>query len=323
MYWGQKGVEGGMTRIDAVNLRDYDFVNTDRLVVQAIQELWRTGSLWFDYSGMMLNSGDRQPFYLGIPDTAYITVYGEILGDVVKRSYYDGEERAYSSYSAGYENMMKDAIRYVYRRGDRARATQMKNELAMFPLANMNDDRRAQWLAQDIDRFVRAELVDRMGSPSVALQEVVSSLYDAYLAGLVGGDMEVFERATEYAKQYHAAYLEQQLRENAQTGAGRMEFLDRRFDFVAGQVFGSLLPQLNVDLAQQAYYNAPPELRMWAYDGLVMNVKPLFDDEEGNAYVEGRSFDSVFPEPEGMDQFRAMLDREFGSRGRDLQRELK
>ncbi len=321
LYWGQKGVEGGMTRIEATNIRDYDFINTDRLVVQSIQELWRTGQIFFDYGGMRLGTGDRRPFYLGIPDPAFVPVYGEILADVVERSYYDND-RAYSSYVAGYENMMKDAIRYVYRRGNRELATQMKNELATIEFANQNDNRRYQWLSQDIDRFVRAELTDRLGSPSVALQEVIGALYDAYLTGLVGGDDEVFESSLDYAKTYHALYREQQIRESG-LGTVRMEFLDRRFDFVAGQVFGSLLPQLNVDFAQAAYSNAPPDLQKWAYDELVSRFKPVFDDEEGNPVVEGRSFDSVFPEPEGMPAFRAMLDREFGGRTEQIQREVK
>lgn len=322
LYWGQKGVEGGMTRFETENSRDYDFVNTDRLVVHAIQELWRTGNLWFDYNGMMLNQ-EQTPFYLGIPDTAYIPVYGDILYDVYARSYYDSEERAYSSYAAGYENFMKDAIRFVYRRGQRELATQMKNDLANFDLANRNDDRRAQWLAQDIDRFVQAELVDRIGSPSVALQEISGSLQDAILTGLVGGDTEIFESSMDYARQFHAAYIAQQLRENSQGGTGRMEFLDRRFDFVVGQLFANILPALDVDLAQQAYYNAPEDLRRWAYDDLVMRFKPVFDDERGNALVEGRSFDAVFPQPEGMEQFRAMIARELESRDRQLQREMK
>lgn len=322
LYWAQKGVEGGLTRIDPVNIKDYDFINTDRLVVHAIQELWRTGNLWFDYNGMMLNQ-DRPPFYLGIPDTAYIPVYGQILYDVVERSYYDGAERAYSSYAAGYENFMKDAIRFVYRRGQRELATKMKNDLANFELANRNDDRRAQWLAQDIDRFVQAELVDRIGSPTVALQEITGALQDAILTGLVGGDDEVFRSSLDYARQFHAAYLRQQLRDNAQDPMGRMEFLDRRFDFVVGQVFASILPALDVDLAQQAYYNAPEDLRRWAYDDLVLRFKPLFEDEEGNPHVEGRSFDAVFPEPEGMERFRQMLAEEMRSRQRQLERELK
>ncbi|MGD1915638.1 MAG: hypothetical protein ACFCBV_05580 [Phycisphaerales bacterium] len=322
LYWGQKGVEGAMTRFDFVNSQNYDFINTDRMVVHSIQELWRTGNLWFDYNGMMLNR-DQQPFYLGIPDTAYIPVYGEILGDVSERSYYEGDERAYSSYAAGYENFMKDAIRFVYRRGQREIANRMKNELATFEFANLNDARRAQWLAQDIDRFVQAEVADRIGSPSVALQEVTGSLQEAILTGLGGGDTDVFESAMGYAQQFHAAYLTQQLRENAQGGIGRMEFLDRRFDFVAGQVFASILPMLDIDLAQQAYYNAPEDMRRWAYDELVMRFRPVFDDEEGNPLVEGRGFDAVFPEPAGMPQFREMVDREFNSRRRDLQRELK
>ena len=323
LYWAQKGVEGGMTRIVAVNSKDLDFINTDRLVVHAIQELWRSGQLWFDYNAMLLQAGEQQPFYLGINDTAYIPVYGEILADVVERSYYDGEERAYNSYSAGYENFMKDAIRYLYRRGNRDVAKKMKDDLATFKFANINDRQRTQWLAQDIDLFVRAELAERLGSPSVALQEVVGSLQDAYLTGLVGDNPEVFASSTRYAKEYHAAYLEQQMRENPQGRVTRMEFLDRRFDFVAGQVFSMLLPQLEMDLAQTAYYNAPEDLRKWAYDGLVERYRSFFEDETGQPRVEGRRFEAVFPEPPGMPEFRAMVQRELKGRERDLQRELK
>lgn len=323
LYWAQKGVEGGMTRIEAVNSKDLDFINTDRLVVHAIQELWRTGQLWFDYNSMLMHGVEQQPFYLGLPDTAYIPVYGQILADVVERSYFDSEERAYNSYAAGYENFMKDAIRYLYRRGNRDVAARMKDELASFEFANLNNAQRTQWLAQDIDRFVRAELADRIGSPAVALQEVVGSLHDAYLSGLVGGNPEVFESSMRYARQYHAAYLEQQLRENPQGRVSRMEFLDRRFDFVAGQVFGVLLPQLEMDMAQQAYYNAPEDLRKWAYDELVERYRPLFEDEAGQPIVEGRSFAAVFPEPQGMPEFRAMVERELRGRQRDIRRELK
>lgn len=323
LYWAQKGVEGGMTRIEAVNSKDLDFINTDRLVVHSIQELWRTGQLWFDYNAMLLRGSEQQPFYLGIPDTAYIPVYGQILADVVERSYYESEERAYNSYAAGYENFIKDAIRYLYRRGNRDVAAQMKDDLANFKFANINDRTRLQWLAQDIDRFVRAELGERLGSPSVALQEVIGSLHDAYLTGLVGNNREVFESSMRYAREYHAAFLQQQLRENPHGRVSRMEFLDRRFDFVAGQTFGMILPQLELDMAQQAYYNAPEDLRRWAYDGLVERYRPLFEDETGQLRVEGRRFSAVFPEPDGMPAFRAMVERELQGRQRDLQRELK
>ncbi|MCW5756020.1 MAG: hypothetical protein KIT54_02165 [Phycisphaeraceae bacterium] len=323
LYWAQKGVEGGMTRIEAVNSKDLDFINTDRLVVHSIQELWRTGQLWFDYNTMLLRGSEQQPFYLGIPDTAYIPVYGQILADVVERSYYESEERAYNSYAAGYENFIKDAIRYLYRRGNRDVAAQMKDDLANFKFANINDRTRLQWLAQDIDRFVRAELGERLGSPSVALQEVIGSLQDAYLTGLVGNNREVFESSMRYAREYHAAFLQQQLRENPHGRVSRMEFLDRRFDFVAGQIFSMILPQLDLDMAQQAYYNAPEDLRRWAYDGLVERYRPLFEDETGQLRVEGRRFSAVFPEPDGMPAFRAMVERELQGRQRDLQRELK
>jgi len=321
LYWARKGVDAALTRVEDRNRGDFDFVNTDRLVVHAVQELWRTGQLWFDYNGMLLNPHRGQPFYLGIPNTAYIPVYQQILEEVVARSKFDGLDRAYSSYFAGYENFMQDAIRYLYRRGQRELAAQMKRDLAEFPYANTNDPRRAQFLAQDIDRFVQTELMDRVGSPSVAIQEVVGALQDAYLSGLVGGDDEVFDAQMQYARRFHAAYLEQQLRaNNVAEGQGRAEYLDRRFDFLAGNIFNNLLPQLDIDFAKTAYNNAPAELQRWAYDGLVERYKRAFDDQ---AERGGTPFAVAFPEPPGMQEHRDMVRQELESRRRGVERERK
>ncbi|MEO1007358.1 MAG: hypothetical protein AAFX79_02205 [Planctomycetota bacterium] len=321
LYWSQKGVEAALLRVEDENRSDYDFINTDRMVVQSVQELWRSGDLWFDYNGMLLNPHGGQPFYLGLPNTAYIPVYGEILEEVVARSWADGLDRAYSSYFAGYENFMKDAIRYLYRRGQKQLAAEMKDELAQFPFSNTNDRTRAQWLAQDIDRFVKAEIVDRVGSPVVAQTEVRGAIQDALLSGLINGDDDIFDNQIAYARQFHAAYLEEQLRENNVTNqGGRMEFLDRRFDFEVGNMFRRLLLTLDLDYATTGYANAPPELKRWAYDDLVGAVRPAFEEatEEGDP-----DFDVLFPEPEGMEQFRAMVRGELEGRARDIEREAK
>ncbi|MBY0261619.1 MAG: hypothetical protein K2Q20_04715, partial [Phycisphaerales bacterium] len=49
VYWSARGSEEALLlKITAANRTDFDLVNTDRLTVQAVQELFRTGSLTFD-----------------------------------------------------------------------------------------------------------------------------------------------------------------------------------------------------------------------------------------------------------------------------------
>jgi hypothetical protein len=96
-----------------------------------------------------------------------------------------------------------------------------------------------------------------------------------------------------------------------------MQYLDPDFGFVAGSIFATVVSMVGPEEAELMYYRAPEALRKYAYDPIRDRYAPLFvarAEGEEPVDLEGRTFEEVFPEPEGMDQFRAAIERKFAER---------
>jgi hypothetical protein len=321
LYWGAKGVEGGLTRVSDRNKEDFDFLNTDRVVVHSVQELWRGGNLYFDYLTTVLDPTAPNPFYIQIPNVYFIQTYGDILEEVIGRSEFEGAHRTFSNYAAGYENFLRDAIRYLYRRGQIREAEAYKLKAATMAEANMHWSLRPEYFAQSLPEFVEAELQDAMTRPSVAAQEVTAALQDALVA-LIQRDQDRFRRQFQYARDAHAYFFREQGRGNqANPGKERMEsYLDRNFIVTAGALFDQLIRRLEQDHRVAAYNAAPTELQQWVYDNLHAGLKEAMDAE---AETGGEPFDVAYPEPPGMDGFRGWREQLIQERQRQSQQERK
>lgn len=306
LYWSARGVEQAMPRWTEDNRSDFDFVNTDRMSFQAVQELWRSGELYFSFIDM-LEGDETYAFYLAAPNAHFIQTYKDILGEVVSRSWADQANRAYSFYAAGYENFMKDAIRFYWRRGQRNEAVKLKDEMLTWEGQNLNDTFRYEYWSQPIEDFIKAELLDRATSPSVANAETIAALIGGFAAGLLGSDEEQFRSQIEFAKEQHRYYFQQQARRTvADPTRGRMEVMDRDFRMLAGGVFMQFLGILDQDQAEIAYGNAPNDLRLFAYDMLQERFRA---DMDGDTSQGARKFDQVFREPTGLAEHRKELER--------------
>ncbi len=320
LYWSARGVEQGLTRATEETMQDYDFINTDRVVMQSLQELYRTGELYFDY----LDWEARQfATYVAVPNTHFIEPYHQLVtsGELLDRNPYERTaKRPYRVIAAGYENFLKDAVCFFYRRGQRAEAEKWYRIAADWTGANMHDPERIELFSRPLDEFVEQELADRFKSPAVAIAEVSGALQGAYTSGLLSGDGELFRAQFEYAKRFHRYFLEEQLR-STPTGNvyARLEMLDRDFGIVAGRQFASLVGQLSLDDAETIYDNAPEDLRRYGYDPFVARFKEALDEDARNG---GRSFDQIFPEPAGMTQFRITLARELEERRKQADRNV-
>jgi len=293
-------------QIDADVKKDYDFVNSDRIVIQAVQELYRTGELYFDFLGNIVTDGDG--YYLAVPSLYFADTYGNILDELVARSEVDDRgKRAFSFYSAGYENFLSDVIMFFYRRGQKDKAVEYQRRLVLFEGQNLNDPERARKYSLPIDQFVEQELTDRQISFNVAVQEVGGALQDAFVNGLLSGNNEVFRAAMEYAAKAHAYYMKQQLRTVAvNPDAGRTEVMPKDFRFMAGTIFAQFMTSLNVDDARLVYGSAPNDLKLYAYDVLRNGWR---EPETGMLVATQMPFETAFPEPEGIVEFRANLAR--------------
>jgi hypothetical protein len=307
IYWSARGVEEARVRVSKENEKDFDFVNTDRVVIQSAQELWRTGQVYFDYlTGELME----------MPGSGFLRTYGDILGEAVERSKYDITKamrkdgigaRAYSFYSEGYKNFLTDAICFLFRRGDLAGANKYYSILRNFPGLNINDPTLADRYKLDLAQFVEEEMKDRFMSPNVAQEAVYGSLQGAFATGLLAGDMELFRRQWEYAIDCHRWFMQEQHRPNSVSrGAGRMDQFDKDFRIVAGGTFAQFLRVLTLDDALKVYDNAPNDLKLFGYDLLASLYREGLDADKA-AGTAVHSFDETFPPPTGLVAFRAEM----------------
>ena len=298
LYWGARGVEEALLRVEDQNESDFDFINTDRMVIHSVQELWRSGELSFNYlayvQGML-------PYYQTMPNPHYIDSYQAILGELVSRSRADSMKRVYSSYAAGYENFIIDVIMYYFRRGQSDLADKYLRHIGTWEGENRNDMLRAQRFAKPVAEFVRYEMRGRYTSPQVARADVTAGLEGAYYSGLYIGDDEMFHKQFEFARQFHRYYFEDQGRQNILSPIERMAQMPKDFRVMAGGVFLSFMQKLDIDDAERVFDRAPRDLRRFAYDEIIMRYKEPLDEL---AKAGGRPFDMIFPEPDGMDQHR-------------------
>lgn len=297
IYWASRGVEEGLKR---VNSADFDLVNTDRLVLHGVQEMFRWGDVYYN----MLDDT-----YIAQPNLDFIDSYSKALAVLNKRAVqkFEGEQRSFSLYVLGYHNFLEDVIRILYRMGELDAARRYFDYLRTTTHRNTTDTvLQLARQSNTLDDFVNLDLQDRIVVPEFALTEIDATLHAAWVRGLLRGDQELFNRQIEYASRVHQKYMEEQNRTTAadpnanRMGAGVMPpmFID-----VAVNSFVDLLVSGAVGQVQShlVWLRAPLGLRQASYDLLVKILKPREPE-----------FDRLYPEPAGMDEYRqarAQLDQ--------------
>lgn len=296
IYWSARGSEEALLKINAENKKDADVLNTDRLTIQAVQELFRTGLVTYD----ILNPD----FYLALPNTDYIDTYRNVLKELEARSAFDKRERVYRFYWAGYENFMRDAIRYLFRRGDRDAAREYQRALYLDPDLNQNNPYLYSELAKPLEVFVEDEIVkdNRETNPTVALQEITGALWSSYINGLLRGDGRAFDAEFDYARLFHAKFQESQAFKTWVAGPdGRLGLPP--FDKYAAEVLAQLIMHVGFPQGPIIYKKAPPQLQGRAY--VILERLPIKAALDSSAKEKGApSFNTWFPEPAGAAAFR-------------------
>lgn len=290
LYWAARGVEETLERQGD---HQFDTLNTDRIVTHALQELFRSGRIFYD---PVLDS------YTALLDVNWADSYGTVVEELAQRGgIAESASRAYTLYGAGYENFLKDVIRVYYRMGEFETAQKYYTRLAEWKGINTNDPDKAQELSLDLKTFVDKELRnDRLSVPHVAASEVTSSLLDAYYNGLLRKNIKRFVSGFKYAEAAHKVYFEekQNTRTTVDTETNRMDEMPRHFPDMAAQVLISMMAMGEMDPTQasQIFEKAPAEIQQIAYDPMrtLMARRGLPEN----------LFNGLFPQPAGMAEYR-------------------
>jgi hypothetical protein len=295
VYWSHRGVELGLQRKGVSN---FNTLNTDRITMHALQELFRSGTVIYD---PILNT------HLTMVSLHFIPSYAEVLLEVAKRGgrSQDWENRAFTTYANGLTNFLKDAIRTTYRFGDIEQADRWFTELREFPGLNINDPVLFDDLGLDLATFVAKQLEeDRISIPHVAASEVQMSLRSAFLNGLLGGDRQVFEGNIDYARKVHSKYFEIQNQTTlVDRERNRMDEMHPDFAMEASNVFLTMLVNSGMHpiQASRVYARVPSGIQRFIYDRLASFM--------ARSGLTREDFEGLFPEPPGMEQFRVDLER--------------
>lgn len=315
LYWSTQGIDRGMDRLTHDNRRDFDTLNTDRISVQAIQELFRSGELYFDFFAMSLGRS-QYAMLQGVPNGHFVDSYGQIVENEARgRSWADQtDNRGFTSLSGGYENFLKDVICYYYRRAEFAKAENYYSQLRNYGGLNLNNPNRRNEMSVPLEEFVNRELNDRATSPNVAIAQIAGSLIGAYTSGLLAGDVDLFRSQWEFAVRFHKYYFEQQRKAvvvNKQYV--RMDQMEPDFRLASGIMFANWIQTLGVDDARDVYGRAPEQLRQFSYDVMRSHFGPILEELAKVGKVD--TFEKLFPEPPNMDKFREDLKRMLAERG--------
>jgi|GEM_PF-322279 len=290
VYWASRGVEEGLKRR---NSKDFDRVNTDRIVLQSVQECFRWGELFYNVI---------DDTYVSLPNMNFIDSYTEALDLLNKRrdEKFEGEQRSFREYLLGYHNFLRDVIRVLYRRGETEEARKYFTYLRNTTQRNTTDTvLQLAEQSKTLEKFVAIDLDKRITSADFALTELTATLHAAWVRGLLRGNRDSFNSQIEYANLVHKKYMEAQNRMTAaDPNANRMgsaimppQFIDVVMNSFVSFLVSGAIGQVQGHLLWE---RAPLGLRQASYDLLVSVLKP----REPN-------FDQLYPAPPGLEEYRA------------------
>jgi tetratricopeptide (TPR) repeat protein len=292
IYWAYRGIEQSRDRQSTTT---FDTLNTDRMITHSIQELYRSGTVLYD-----IFSHELVTFI----DTNWVDCYHRMLENEIRvrgGSSQDSSIRSYTTFSAGYENFLRDVIRTYYRMGDMANARRYYEQLRTYEHLNYNDSTKFEEQMLPLDDFVRKQMRDRLSTPHVVASEVYSSILDGLLRGLLRNDAEHFRNTINYARELHRMYFqeEQTVRNLVDKDHDRMEQLPRDFSEAVAATLVQLLGTGVVPPVQasQIYRRLPEPLQQLTYDPLIRVY--------ASHGVPLEAAQELIPEPPNMAAFRA------------------
>lgn len=303
LYWALKGVERSLQR---TSTRNFDTLNTDRITIQCMQELFRTGTIYYDF---------LEDEHFTTANLHWAPKYHEVLEALQERAgrSQDLTQRVFTTYGQGYENFLRDVVRLNYRLGRYEEAQRYYTELRTTPFLNLNDRSFRDETSLPLEQFVLRQVFsdERASLPYVAATEVGAAIEIALVNGLLNEDSDAWEAGINYAQQVHEFYFSrQEMNTTTYSERNRMEEMPRWFDEAAGLFFLRTIVNLPLSLIERSeiYDRAPLTMRQFAYDGLA-NWATIRQMPEP-------VLRALYPEPPNMEGFRAMVESRRAQDGR-------
>lgn len=303
LYWSRRGGQYGTKRFD--NEEDvYKLLNNDRLQIQAMQALARSGFMNVDPF-----SGDN-PGRLN--DTRWITVIDRYFRVLYDR-YYARRGTGSDTFTNFHENFMKQAVRELYRAGDINGAQTILDELDR--LYGSNALIPNGFYKRPLDVVVNeVTFGEYENQPEVARSDVYAALQQGFRRGILLQQPQVLQDALKFAAQVTQYFKTTKYADFV------TKFGDARLGALIGNLDASVRDVLEAIMLDQS---TPLIERLFIYNGLDEpqrlaihdRVRPTLEAEFLADPIAGAlKFAQAFPEPPGIEAYRAQQAAEAAKR---------
>ncbi|MCA9285495.1 MAG: hypothetical protein KDA22_09785 [Phycisphaerales bacterium] len=296
LYWARRGQKFGERRYD--NEDDvYKIVNNDRLQIQAMQALSRSGLMSVDPFSNDNPGRLNDPRWIRTVDRYFRVLYTK---------HYETRGAGGDTFTHFHENFMSSAVRELYRAGELEAAQEILNELDhLYGSGGLIPN--AKYKAP-LDVFVRDQTYGEYEmQPDVARSDVYSALQRGFREGLLNNRPEVLRDAIKFATDVTEYFQSSKYSDFVNKfGEARIGSLLGDLRSSVREVFTRLMLDGSLPLIDRLtiYNRSKEDLRQLVYD----EVKPQLETELQNSpLAKTLEITQVLPEPPGMEAYRAKL----------------
>lgn len=294
LYWARRGNALGAHRITQ-DKDIYKAINNDRIEIQAMQALGRSGLVNFDPF-----SGDN---VTRLNDSRWIKSVDRYFQTLYDR-HFEVRGGGADTFTDFHENFMKGAVRELYHAGDVDGAQLVLERLDRLygsggAVPNATYQRPLADFVQEIT-YGEYEM-----QPEVARSDVFSVLERGFREGLLLENEQVLKEALEFARDLTKYFREARYNDFVNKfGEGRMKDLLGELDDSIPAVLKKVVLETSQPLLDRMviYRKAPEDLRALIYDEVMPILKQEF--EQSRLVGMGRTFDDIMPAPPGLEEAR-------------------
>lgn len=313
LYWAKLGTELGDARFN--NQEEiYKVLNTDRMVIQAMQGLARYGRMTYDPFSTDYPSRFPEPRWIPAIEKEFLVLYAKHYGTR------GGGGDTFVDFMI---NFMSSAIREAYRSGEIDRAQAMLDLLD--EKFGSGAERPNHVYQVPLDVFVRNEIYQQYEvQPHLAPSEAVASLRYGFRVGIGRDDRELYENALAFVKGVTDYFKGNEYNDYVNKfGVGRMQDIIGELETTKQRAFIQLMTDPTLALAERFTIWAKvdefePELRLETYDAILPGIRSQF---EGHELAQRFTIDQVFPAPPGIEMYRARMAAEEAKRREQMEQQ--
>ncbi len=303
-YWGRRGAEVGKGRFKTDDV--YKILNTDRVQLQALQALARSGRISYDPFSQEVPGRFPDPRFI---DAVIGDENREGLWNELYKKHYFVRGAGSDTFTTFMRNFLGFAVREQFRQGELERAQVLLDKLDKFFGTGATPPNNVYKVPLDVWVRDRAKgEYERL--PVVAISDVSSALRYAYRVGVGQNRPEVFKEALNFAQQVTNEFKNNEYNNyTTKFGTGRVKDLIGALESSAQITFEQLMTDPTVPIEER--------MAIWAgVDMLEQGLRPrvydrigprLMDQYQKHPLSKVKAFDDAFPKPPGLEAWRQQM----------------